>query len=76
VSGSTRVGTGGTSQGVRKTVASIRMSEHEHDWLTRVAEVQGLPAAELGRVLITYGLAKLERGDKELERAVKTSRDA
>ena len=36
----------------------------------------GVPVAELARVLIRLGLAELKRGNGDLDRAIKTSRDA
>ena len=59
--------------GVRVTVT---LEAAEHDALAAAAARCGLPAAELARALVLWGLGRLERGDAELLRAVKGSRDA
>jgi hypothetical protein len=44
--------------------------------LVAAAKAAGIPAARLTHVLMAFGLDQLARGNGELERAVKTSRDA
>jgi len=60
----------------RKQVVSIRMMDCEQQALADAAEARGVSVACLTRVLTAFGLAQLARGNRELERAVKTSRDA
>ena len=60
----------------RKLVVSIRMMDSEQQALAEAAAAHGVSVACLARVLTSFGIAQLARGNKELERAVKTSRDA
>jgi len=66
----------GRARAARNVVASVRMSDLEHSALTAAAAKAGVPVAELARVLIRFGLAELKRGNGDLDRAIKTSRDA
>jgi hypothetical protein len=55
---------------------TVRLAPEELATLAATARRNRLPADVLARVLITYGLGQLERGDKAIERAIKGSRDA
>jgi hypothetical protein len=60
----------------RKLVVSIRMMDSEQQALAEAAAARGVSVACLTRVLTAFGLTQLAKGNRELERAVKTSRDA
>ncbi len=55
---------------------TVRLTAREHAEVTTAAKAAGVPAGRLARVLITYGLGELARGNEDLQRAIKTSRDA
>ena len=65
-----------STHAARVVVASIRMSDLEHGALAAAAVRAGMPAARLARLLIDFGIAELNCGNQDLERAIKTSRDA
>jgi hypothetical protein len=55
---------------------TVTLSPGELAALAAAARRVELTAPRLAQLLITYGLAQLERGDRDIERAVKGSRDA
>ena len=55
---------------------TVRMSTGEDGRLAGVAKTAKIPVATLARILIGFGLDQLARGNPELDRAIKTSRDA
>jgi len=59
----------------RSRLVSIRITADEHGVLAAAATCAGMPVARLARVLLEFGLAQLERGNPELDRAIKVSRD-
>ncbi len=62
---------------VRKsTRMSVPMATKDRAGLAATAEKAGISAAQLARVLIALGLEQLAKGNQDLERAIKTSRDA
>ncbi len=64
-----------STRGTAKVVA-VRMDAKAHAALAAAAGRAKVPVARLARVLIAFGLAKLARGNAEIERALKGSRDA
>ncbi len=60
----------------KSTRVSVPMAQKERASLAATAEKAGISAAQLARVFVSFCLAELARGNPELERAVKTSRDA
>jgi hypothetical protein len=62
-------------EGKTKAVTA-RLSTTEYSTLVKVAKGAELPVAELARILIEFGMARLAAGDADLQRAVKGSRDA
>jgi hypothetical protein len=54
----------------------VELSPAEHAALGAAAAQLGMGAAALARALIVHSLDRLARGDAELQRAVKGSRDA
>ncbi len=63
-------------QPARKLVVSVRMTDAEQQALAEAAQARDVSVANLTRVLTAYGLSELARGNRTLERAIKTSRDA
>jgi hypothetical protein len=62
--------TGGMSK-----VMVVRLDAKTFSKLAGAAKREDLPVARLARIFVTFGLAKLEQGQAEIERAVKSSRD-
>jgi len=60
----------------KSTRVSVPMAAKDRVSLAATAEKAGISAAQLTWVFISFCLAELARGNPELERAVKTSRDA
>jgi len=58
------------------TVVTTSLTTAQHAALAAAAKRAGWKISELVRILILFGLAKLDSGDAELLRAVKGSRDA
>ena len=55
---------------------SVHITEDFHARLLKATQAEGLTKTSLSRTLIAHGLAELERGNKEIHRAIKTSRDS
>lgn len=55
---------------------SAGLTGDEHVALVAAAKTAGISTARLAHVLIAFALDQLARGNQDLERAVKTSRDA
>lgn len=60
----------------KSTRVSVPMAERDRATLATTAEKAGISTAQLARVFVGFCLAELARGNRELERAIKTSRDA
>lgn len=65
-----------TAEEAKSHGVSVRLTAREHAEVAATAKAAGIPAGRLARVLITYGLGELARGNDDLQRAIKTSRDA
>ena len=63
-------------RGPQTHLVTVRLAAEDHGALVAAAEGAAIPTARLVRVLVRYGLAELARGNQDLERAVKTRRDA
>ena len=55
---------------------SAGLTGGEHTALVAAAKAAEISTARLTHVLISFGLDQLARGNRDLERAIKTSRDA
>ena len=64
-----------STRGKAKVVA-VRLDAQAHAALAGAAKRAKVPVARLARVLIAFGLAKLARGNAEIEQAIKGSRDS
>lgn len=60
----------------RTQAVTTRLSAEVRTRLTATAQDAGISMARLTQVLINFGLDQLARGNPELDRAIKTSRDA
>jgi hypothetical protein len=54
---------------------TVMLAPEEPAALSAAAKRAEISTMRLAQLLIAYGLAQLERGDKDVERAVKGSRD-
>lgn len=54
---------------------TVRMPESQWATLAGLAAQVGLPPGTVARVLLGHAIAALQRGDPDIERAVRTSRD-
>lgn len=60
---------------VRPAGLTLRIAATAHQELAGAAAAAGLPVARFARVLLLYGLAQLKKGNADLDRAIKVSRD-
>ena len=66
----------GPTRAARARSVSLSLPASQHEALTGAAQARGVPVALLGRILVAFGIDELGRGNEELDRAIKTSRDA
>jgi hypothetical protein len=59
----------------RSTLVSIRMTVEEHGVLASAAGCAGMPVTRLARIVLQFGLGELLRGNPEIDRTIKDSRD-
>jgi hypothetical protein len=66
----------GPTRAARPRSVSLSLPAAQHEALAGAAQAHGVSVALLGRVLVAFGIDELGRGNTEIDRAIKTSRDA